>query len=826
MTKLTRRRAIGATLAGAAGGIAGEVLAGKVMGGAARAAQAAPPSSASPSSTPPLSMPAAAATPAGPQTLWYTRPAGEWVEALPVGNGRLGAMVFGGITAERLQLNEDTFHAGGPYDAINPQVASALPEVRRLIFAGRYAEAARLADTGLISRPRQQMPYQPLADLLAVFPGLEAVRDYRRTLDLDGAVAQTVFTSSQGTQRRTVFASHPDQVLVMRVESDMQGQVAGEFTLGTPQDASVSVEGDDTLVLRGRNPARHGVDGRLRFTVRLKIRAEGKADALTLRVSPTGLHVKGADAVVLVLAAATSYRRFDDLDGDPDALTAARLAAVAAKPYAALLADHQADHRRLFRRVALRLDGPSLDEEPTDARVQAQKDRADPGLATLYFDYARYLMIACSRPGGQPANLQGLWNERLDPAWESKWTININTQMNYWPAEALDLGECVAPLIEMVRDLAQAGAHTARGMYGAGGWVAHSNTDLWRNTTPPDGARWALWPTGGAWLCRHLWDRYEYGGRDRAVLADIYPLLKGASQFFLDTLQPHPTARGPHGPLLVTNPSLSPENEHPFGAAVCAGPAMDAQILRDLFQHTALAGERLGLDADFVARVRAARERLPPDAIGAAGQLQEWLDDWDMRAPEIHHRHVSHLYALYPSDQIEVTATPALAAAARRSLEIRGDEATGWGLAWRLALWARLGDGEHAHAILRRLLQPDRTYPNLFDAHPPFQIDGNFGATAAMAEMIVSSRGDTLVLLPALPAAWATGQARGLRARGGIGVDLAWESGRLRTATLRPDHAGTVRVRLGDGPALDLRLEPGRTLTLAPEDGGRGLRLV
>jgi alpha-L-fucosidase 2 len=416
-------------------------------------------------------------------------------------------------------------------------------------------------------------------------------------------------------------------------------------------------------------------------------------------------------------------------------------------------------------------------------------------------------LICASRPKSQPANLQGIWNDSLNPPWGSKYTININTEMNYWPAEVTGLAECTAPLIDMIRDLAETGAKTAREMYGARGWVAHHNTDLWRATAPIDGAQWGLWPTGGAWLCTHLWARYDYG-RDAKWLATVYPLMRGAAEFFVDVLQ-----RDPSTGFLITNPSLSPENRHPHGASLCAGPAMDMQILRDLFEQTAAAADVLGVDAPFAAQLRTLRGQLAPDKVGALGQLQEWQDDWDAAAPERDHRHVSHLYGLYPSHQINLQDTPALAAAARRSLEIRGDESTGWATAWRANLWARLGDGEHAHRILRFLLGPGRTYPNMFDAHPPFQIDGNFGGAAAIAEMLLQSRNDEIILLPALPQAWPNGSVRGLRARGACTVDLEWRGHQLTRATLVSATGGDYRVHLGTR-SITVKLKPGRPLRL------------
>ncbi|RAK52174.1 glycosyl hydrolase family 95 catalytic domain-containing protein [Phenylobacterium deserti] len=734
-----------------------------------------------------------------PWRLWYRQPADKWVEALPVGNGRLGAMVFGGVARERLQLNEDTLWGGGPYNPVNPQAREALPQVRRLIDEARFAEAQSLANERLMARPLSQMSYQTVGDLLLETPGLDpaTARDYRRELDLDTAMAVTSFSMGGTRFRRRVVASPTRQVIAVQVDADRPGRIDLDLGVTTPQRASATVQERD-LVLAGRNLDEHGVAGALRFEARVRVLAEGGA----VEGQGDRVRVRGADRVTLLIAVATSYRRFDDVGGDPASLVRARIDQAAGAAFDQIAAETAREHQRLFRAVSLDLGQTPAAQRPTDERIRDSERSEDPQLAALYFQYGRYLLISSSRPGSQPANLQGIWNDSVKPPWGSKYTININTEMNYWPAELTGLAECTQPLIAMVRDLAQTGARTAREMYGARGWVAHHNTDLWRATAPIDGAQWGLWPTGGAWLCTHLWDRYDYG-RDRAFLAEAYPLMRGAAEFFLDVLHTDPKTGE-----LVTSPSLSPENAHPFGASVCAGPAMDSQILRDLFDQTAAAAGILNIDAEFVARVRAARARLPADRIGAQGQLQEWRQDWDAAAPEPNHRHVSHLYGLFPSHQINPDDTPALAAAARRSLEIRGDESTGWATAWRANLWARLRDGEHAHQILRFLLGPERTYPNMFDAHPPFQIDGNFGGAAAIAEMLMQSRGNEILLLPALPAAWPTGSITGLRARGACRVDLAWRGARLQSATLRSDIAIRKRVRLGQG-ALTVDLRPG-----------------
>ena len=730
--------------------------------------------------------------------LWYRRPATEWVEALPLGNGRLGAMVWGGAKHERIQLNEDTLYAGGPYDPTPPGALAALPEVRRLLFAGEYARAEALANATMMATPKKQIPYQPLGDLVLDFFEVSETNGYRRELDLDTAVAVSTFEARGLQHRREVLVSPADQVIAVRLSGDRAKRISLRIGLDSDQpDATVSADGEAGLLLHGRNQAAFGVDGKLRFALRLRVLATGGS----LRHHGDRIEVRDADEVMLLLTAATSYKRFDDVSGDPESITSAQLHNAASKSWAALRDAHIAAHQSMFRRVAIDLGRtePAIAALPTDERVARFGEGKDPQLAALYHQYGRYLLIASSLPGSQPANLQGIWNDLLAPPWESKYTININTEMNYWPSEANALHECVEPLERMLFELAGQGRHTAKSMYGAPGWVAHHNTDLWRQTSPIDGAEWGLWPMGGVWLLQQLWDRWDYG-RDPAYLRKVYPLLKGAAEFFAATLVEDPTTKA-----MVTAPSISPENRHPFGAALCAGPSMDAQLLRDLFGQCIEASALLGVDAAFAKQLAGLRERLPPHRIGKAGQLQEWQQDWDMQAPELQHRHVSHLYALHPSSQVNVRDTPKLAAAARRSLEIRGDEATGWGTAWRLNLWARLRDGEHAYKVLQMLLSPQRTYPNLFDAHPPFQIDGNFGGTAGITEMLLQSWGGTVFLLPGLPKAWSTGSVTGLRVRNAGGVDLSWKDGRLSRAVLRSDKGGDYEVACGD-TTLKLRL--------------------
>ena len=750
-----------------------------------------------------------------PWRLWYRQPAAAWTEALPIGNGRVGAMVFGGAASERLQLNCDTLYAGGPYRPNSPEARGALADIRRMVFEGRYADAEALINARMMARPLKQMPYQTAGDLTFTLPALATTDRYERALDLDTAIARVSFTSAGVHHVREVFASAIDGVIAVRLTVDRPGALDVAVALQPGQIGKTDARGPD-LVFLGHNQPSSGIDAKLSLAIRARIIAPGARIA----VEGDTLVVRGATEMVAIVALDTSHRRYDDVSGKPADVTAAAIDRAARKGWDALREAHVTEHRRLFRRMTIDLGRTAAADRPTDVRIAALTSpdslsapslAADPALVALYHQFGRYLLIASSHAGSQPANLQGIWNDSNRPPWDSKYTININTEMNYWPAEPTGLAECVEPLIRMVEHLAVTGAETARVMYGARGWVAHHNTDLWRATAPIDGAQWGMWPTGGAWLCLHLWDRWDYG-RDPAFLRRIYPLLRDAALFFLDTL-----VRYPGTDWLVTNPSLSPENQHPHGSSICAGPTMDMQILRDLFDHVVAAAAILGTDASLAKDVAAARARLVPNRIGAQGQLMEWIEDWDLDAPDLQHRHVSHLYGLYPSSQISLDGTPDLANAARRSLRIRSDNATGWGLAWRLNLWARLDDGEHAHAILGHLLGPGRTYPNMFDSHPPFQIDGNFGGTAGITEMLVRSRGQTIDLLPALPGAWPDGSIRGVRVRGAAELDLAWNAGTLQHVRMQSAISETWTLHYGDRQHR-VTLSPGQTLTLNPAD--------
>ena len=732
--------------------------------------------------------------------LWYDKPAVKWTEALPIGNGRLGAMIFGGVENDHIQFNEETLWTGAPNDYAHKGAYKYLGQIRQLLADGKQKEAEDLAMAEFMSVPLKQRAYQPFGDLYLHFPDQTACPEYHRELDLTNALCRVSYKSRGVNFTREYLASNPDQVIAIRLTADHRKALNFTLNMDALHEAKSVTTEVSSLTLKVQVK-----DGALRGVATLIVSSDGKINA-----SRNSLTVSGAKTATIILAAATNYINYKDVSGNPEQKVVRTLARVAAKKYDQIRKTHLADYQKLFKRFDVRFPESEASKLPTNERIVSfSKDANDPQLLALYIQYGRYLMISGSRPGTQPANLQGIWNDQLAPPWDSKWTVNINTEMNYWLAEIANLPECQEPLYRMIADCAETGKTVAREHYNAEGWVLHHNTDIWRGAAPINASNHGIWVSGGAWLSRHLWEHFLFSQDKKFLAEQAYPLMKGAAQFFTDFL-----VKDPKTGYLISTPSNSPEN-----GGLVAGPTMDHQIIRALFRSCIEASEILGTDQEFALKLKEMLPGIAPNRIGKYGQLQEWMEDVD--DPNNKHRHVSHLWAVYPGNEINWQQTPELMKAARQSLIYRGDDGTGWSLSWKINFWARFLDGNHAYEMIKLLFRPVQidnvvytkgggSYTNLFDAHPPFQIDGNFGAPSGMIEMLVQSQLGEIAVLPALPDALPSGKISGVCARGGFGLAFNWIDGRLQHLEVLSKAGQKCRLRYVD-KVVEFDTEKGKT---------------